>query len=135
MSVVDAHRIASAFNVRFDLSALLYDPTGDLVADVTEHLIPRGSRIEQELTRRIPGSARLQWGIRLPAGAYRIQLSMTVTDIIGGDTATVDLGRWVMETPTHEAGSDPPVWNTDCYDPVMTLDNQIPRRKRPNNPR
>ena len=127
MTVLDAHRIASAFNVMVDVTAHLYDSAGEFVSDVTEYLIVTGSQIEYELSRRIPASARLQWGIELPTGAYNVQLSMTLTDVVGGDSATVNIGRWVMETPSYVAGTDPPVWTADCYDPLVALDNQIPR--------
>ena len=127
MTVLDAHRIASAFNVQVDVTAHLYNSDGVFFSDVSEHLIVTGSQIEYELGRRIPGTARLAWGLELPTGAYRVQLAMTLTDVVAGDTATVDIGRWVMETPSYEAGSSPPVWTADCYDPLVTLDNQIPR--------
>ena len=127
MTVLDAHRIASAFNVEIDVIAHLYDGNGEFVSDVTEHLIVTGSRVEYDLTRRIPGTARLKWGLELPTGAYKVQLSMSVTDVVTRATVTVDVGRWIMETPPRQAGTEPPVWTVDCYDPIMSLDNQIPR--------
>lgn len=98
----------------------LLDTSDALVADISDNLV-KGSVSRNNLAK-IHGTAKLTIAQEYEWGSIRLRPTITLTDLLTGETQTWNMGVFLPNTPDMVGASTPAIFEVECYDKLAILD-------------
>ena len=110
-------------SVTLSLNATLERHDGEFVEDLTPHLLRDRCVIERENCSVVHSTATIAVTKELDWTSVRLRMSLSAMYEQGVETWP--LGVYLLETPTYQTGSTPPIWQVDCYGLLTILDTPV----------